>query len=109
MFVHLPSDIASQKTATFSTSISKALKHAIPSKPTKKLAESKRYFLVTLWGDSEIPKGHLSLLPPYQVKIKKAVLFFLGLLLSMIKKNYAKLKQVPQDMYSIYTKLTLNM
>ena len=60
-----------KKLQTSSRSISKALKHAIPSKPTHKLAESKRY-LVTWWGDSEGPKGHLSLQPPHQVKVKKA-------------------------------------
>ena len=60
-----------KKQQTSSRSISKALKHAIPSKPTHKLAESKRY-LVPRWGDSEGPKGHLSLQPPHQLKVKKA-------------------------------------
>ena len=59
-----------KKTATFSRSITKASKYAISLKPTHKLAESKRY-LVTWRGDSEGPKGHLSLLPPHQVKVKK--------------------------------------
>ena len=54
-----------KKTATSSRSITKASKYAIPLKPTHKLAESKRY-LVTWWGDSEGPKGHLSLLPPHK-------------------------------------------
>ena len=72
IFIYLPSDVISQeKTATSSKSITKASKYAIPLKPIHKLAESKRY-LVTWRGDSEGPKGHLSLLPPHQVKVKKA-------------------------------------
>ena len=53
-------------------------------KATHKLTESKRY-LVTSWGDSEIPKGHLSLLPPHQVKVKNAALRFSQSATSMIK------------------------
>ena len=47
IFIYLPSDFISQekKTATFSRSISKASKHAIPSKPRHELAESKRYLV----------------------------------------------------------------
>ena len=63
--------ITRKKTATSFRYITKASKYAIPLKPIHKLAESKRY-LVTWWGDSEGPKGHLSLLPPHQVKVKKA-------------------------------------
>ena len=46
LFIYLPSDVISQeKTATSSTSITKASKYAIPLKPTHKLAESKRYLV----------------------------------------------------------------
>ena len=42
--IYLPSDlILQEKIATSSRSINKASKHAMPSKPTHKLAESKRY------------------------------------------------------------------
>ena len=47
IFIYLPSDVISQekKTATSSRSITKALKYAIPLKPTHKLAESKRHLV----------------------------------------------------------------
>ena len=46
IFIYLPSDVISQeKTATFSRSITKTSKYAIPLKPTHKLAESKRYLV----------------------------------------------------------------
>ena len=45
LFIYLQSDVISQekKTATFSRSISKASKHAIPSKPTHKTSRVKAY------------------------------------------------------------------
>ena len=100
-----------KKTATSSRSITKASKYAIPLKATHKLAELKRY-LITWWGDSEGPKGHRSLLPPHQIKIKKQFLDFLSLLLTMIKilcKIKTKCSKDMYTLYSIYTNLTVNM
>ena len=46
IFIYLPSDVISQeKTATSSTSITKASKYAISSKPTHKPAESEQYLV----------------------------------------------------------------
>ena len=81
-----------KKTGTSSRSITKASKYAIPLKPTHKLAESKRY-LVTWQGDSEGPKGHLNLLPPHQVKVKKAAFRFSQSATFYDKKFYTKLEQ----------------
>ena len=101
-----------KKSATSSRFISKASKHAIPSKPTHKLAESKRY-LVTWRGDSEGPKGHLSLLSPHQVKVKKAAFRFSQSATFYDKKFCLKLKlSVPKicTLCTVYnTKLTVNM
>ena len=111
IYIYLPSDVISQeKTATSSRSITKASKYAIPLKPTHKLANSKRY-LVTWWGDSEGPKGHLSLLPPHQVKVKKAASRFSQSATFYDKKFYAKLKCCKDmyTLYSVYTKLTVTM
>ena len=60
---------------------------------THKLAELK-WYLVTWWGDSEGPKGHLSLLPPHQVKVKKKEASRFSQSATFYdKKFYAKLKQ----------------
>ena len=96
-----------KKTATSSRSITKASKYAIPLKPTHKLAESKRY-LVTWWGDSEGPKGHLSLLPPHQVKVKKTASRFSQSAPFYDKKFYAKLKQSVAKICTLCTVYTQN-
>ena len=108
IFIYLPSDVTSQeKTATSFRSIIKASKYAIPLKPTHKLPESKRY-LVTWWGDSEGPKGHLSLLPPHQVKVKKAASRFSQSAIFYDKKYYAKLKQSVAKICTLCTVYTQN-
>ena len=85
----------------------KASKYAIPLKPTHKLAESKQYS-VTWWGDSEGPKGHLSLLPPHQVKVKKAASRFSQSATFYDKKFYAKLKQSVAKICTLCTVYTQN-
>ena len=108
IFIYLPSDVISQeKTATSSRSTTKASKYAIPVKPTHKLAESERY-LVTWRGGSEGPKGHLSLLPPHQVKVKKAASSFSQSATFYDKKFYAKLKQSVARICALCTVYTQN-
>ena len=107
LFIYQVTSYHKKKTATSSRSITKASKYAIPLKPTHKLAESKQY-LVTWWGDSEGPKGHLSLLPPHQVKVKKAASRFSQSATFYDKKFYAKLKQRVAKICTLCTVYTQN-
>ena len=107
LFIYQVTSYHKKKTATSSRSITKASKYAIPLKPTHKLAESKQY-LVTWRGDSEEPKGHLSLLPPHQVKVKKAASRFSQSATFYDKKFYAKLKQRVAKICTLCTVYTQN-
>ena len=96
-----------KKTATSSRSITKISKHAIPLKPTHKLAKSKRY-LVTWFGDSDGPNGHLSLLLPHPVKVKNAAFRFSQSATFYDKKFHAKLKQSVAKICTLCTVYTQN-
>ena len=66
-------------------------------------------YLVTWWGDSEGPKGHLSLLPSHQVKVKKkAASRFSQSVTFYDKKLYAKLKQSVAKICTFRTVYTQN-
>ena len=71
VFIYLPSDVISQeKTANSSRSITKALKYVIPLKPNSQTCGVKAIFS-HLVRRQRRTKGHLSLLPPHQVQVKK--------------------------------------
>ena len=104
----LPSDVISQeKTATSSKSITKASKCAIPLKPNTQTCRVKAIFshLVRRQRRTE---GHLSLLPPHQVKVKKAASRFSQSATFYDKKFYAKLKQSVAKICTFCTVYTQN-